>query len=555
VWSAVLIAVLAVALGAALTLVSASSPRVLGPLRTFATFAALAVVIAHLLPESFDALGVRAMAAFVVALIAPGMLHRLGERVDAAGRRSHAPGGTRLGLEVSYAGLVAHHVGDGAGIGAYATMPGGPAAQLDVIIALVAHTMPLVAVIALAYEAAFGMRAAALRIVGLALASVVGVVLTAVVPVEGIEAVHAWVAAIASGLLLHVVTHDLTSDPPTTLGERSVELLAVAAGVGVAALGARAEGFAEPFPPPFQERAYELLLKAALPLCAGLAMTLLVQKASKRVRLPAPNPPSAFSTAVLGAARAVIRPTPGDAAGGNVAYYLAAPALGLEMLALSVALFGAEFGALRFAGALLLPIVISLVLAVFPGRHGAGDAEPKPGGDGAGFAHASVALSAGVLAGALLDAYVAPAALLRWSGSPFELVVVSSLAVLFRVPALVLIVPVWVLVQKGLSPGAALIALLVGPLFGLRGIGELRAGLGAVKTAMAALWMVSLSWALAFGESRHGALAPLFESRQAVPAAVETASLVALAVLALLVLQRMHAMGARSWLAALSTRS
>ena len=555
---AVLIAILAVGLGAALMLASASSPRVLGPLRTFAAVAALSVVILHLLPESLQALGGRAAVAFVLALIAPAFLHWLGERHARGDGHEPAPGGQRVELEISYAGLVAHHVGDGAGIGAYSALPGGASAHLDVIIALVAHTMPLVAVIALAYSKEFGPRTAAFRIAGLALASVVGVVLTFVVPLDRVEAANAWVGAVASGLLLHVVTHDLRSDPPATLTARLVDLIAVAAGIAVATLGAEHGAPLGPSGLNLVERGYGLLLKAALPFAVGLGAVLLLNAASKRIPKLDPPVSGVFTSAVLGAVRALLRPFSrrheGPAA--NVAYFLAAPAVGLEVLALTVGFFGLEFSALRFAAALLIPVIVAIVVALFPGaKVSEGQASPSTQTFDAWFDHSAVALGLGVIAAALLDTYLPSGSLLASSASPLELSVVSLIALVAALPAPAAVVLTWVLVQKGLSPGAALIALAAGPLFGLRALHALQGTVGTSRAALAVLWTIALCWALAFLQNRHGSFGALFESPKAAPSPLELVSQVALALLALLVMRRVVLVGTRLWLSALAIRS
>ena len=83
---ALIVAVLAVALGAALTAVSGARPTVLGLLRTFAATAAAAVVLTHLLPDALSGAGMWGGLLFLAGLLGPLVLHPLTERL--ASRRS-----------------------------------------------------------------------------------------------------------------------------------------------------------------------------------------------------------------------------------------------------------------------------------------------------------------------------------------------------------------------------------------------------------------------------------------------------------------------------------
>ena len=119
--------------------------------------------------------------------------------------------GGQTALEFGYAGLLVHHVADGLGLGAYGA---GEQLELDVLLALAVHTVPLVAVVTLAYRGAAGTRAAVWRSFGLAAASLMGIAVSAAVTPEQAHEFEAWVAAAVAGLLVHVVTHDLDRDLP-----------------------------------------------------------------------------------------------------------------------------------------------------------------------------------------------------------------------------------------------------------------------------------------------------------------------------------------------------
>jgi hypothetical protein len=196
-------ATIAVALGAVFGLASGQSRRSLIVLRLFALVLALSVVFGHLLPEAVEGIGVvRALLVFALGLGLPLALERLFRGRPASSRD--------LGLELGFWGLVVHHVGDGLALGAYARLQeqnsGG---HLDVLLALVAHTVPLVAVVAVAYAQAEGRRGAALRCAALAGASAVGIFAASGFDAQAVESFQTWLSAAVSGLLLHVAVHDL----------------------------------------------------------------------------------------------------------------------------------------------------------------------------------------------------------------------------------------------------------------------------------------------------------------------------------------------------------
>jgi hypothetical protein len=237
------------------------------------------------------------------------------------------------------------------------------------------------------------------------------------------------------------------------------------------------------------------------------------------------------------------------------------PTLGLEVLAVTMACFGPEFAALRFAAALLLPLIIALVVAALPGARPAvvtpaDEAAAAPGRSLPGWLdHVSIAFAFGMVAAGVFEQSIAPRALLDHSASPLELAVVTLLALLSGVPALGLVLPLWVLVGNGLSPGAAMIALLIAPLFGRGGLQALYSQLGVVKTVVAVGWAVAIAWVVGYLQNRPGLLSRLSDGREVLHPVFAVASQVALAALLLLAVWRMVAVGARLWLSALATRS
>lgn len=268
---AVVIATVAVLLGLLLGLAPAASRRALGPLRTLALTAVLGVVALHLLPEALRDLGALGLLVFALGLAIPRWLGAL------RGPHDHAAH-SALGLDLGFFGLVLHHVGDGLALGAYSRSSAVHGHRhSDVLLALVLHTVPLVAVVAAGYARTRGVRAAVLRSASLALASIVGVLCSHLVPAAVVDSTTAWIAAGVSGLLLHGLAHDMGLDLPRATAGRTFDLCMALLGAGVGIFGAKLGAHAD--------AAAEARLRLALtteldrvsvPLACGLALGALV---------------------------------------------------------------------------------------------------------------------------------------------------------------------------------------------------------------------------------------------------------------------------------------
>ncbi|HTA93821.1 MAG TPA: hypothetical protein VK745_29795 [Polyangiaceae bacterium] len=294
---AFLVAVSSVMLGAALSFVPSASRGLLGYMRTFATLSAVAVVVTHLLPEALHDLGALSILLFLMGWFAPALAHFIGQR-STSGRPAHAV------LEAGYWGLVVHHVADGIGLGTYTRLPAAEGSHLDVVVALAAHTVPLIAVVSLAYRTTFGARSAVTRSLGLALASVFGIALSSLVAASTIDRFAPVIAAIAAGLLLHVVTHDLTEDPPRSARSRVIDLAVAGLGVAVSLLGV--ERNADPATWEFVRHLALLARRTAPAILVGLALAALalrsLHRGSKFARVARPSGVLGLESALLGVA-------------------------------------------------------------------------------------------------------------------------------------------------------------------------------------------------------------------------------------------------------------
>ncbi|HEY3254288.1 MAG TPA: hypothetical protein VGJ91_10080 [Polyangiaceae bacterium] len=419
---ALLVAVLSVLLGAALSFVPSTSRAVLGYMRTFATLAAVAVVVTHLLPEALRELGPLSILLFLAGWFAPALAHFVGQR-STSGRTQHAV------LEAGYWGLVVHHVADGIGLGAYTRLPADQGSHLDVIVALAAHTVPLIAVVSLAYRTTFGARSAVLRSLGLAAASVVGIGLSSLAAASTIEGFSPIIAAVAAGLLLHVVTHDLTQDAAHAPLARSLDLLVAGLGVAVSLLGVWHS--TDPGTLAFAHGLVQLTERTSL--------VILVALLAAAFSLRTPDRHSKWARATLPAAP-----------------------LGAESVLLSIALFGFVAAGLRLALTSL-----AVAFAAHPAPEPA-PAEPAPRH---WRARASEALESsgpwlvlGLLIGALLTSVPISTLNRRPAGALVEWFVVALVANLTPVAAPAAVLIAAGLAGLGLTPGAILLFATLAPI-------------------------------------------------------------------------------------------
>jgi hypothetical protein len=520
---ALIVAVLAVALGAALTAVSGARPTVLGLLRTFAATAAAAVVLTHLLPDALSGAGLWGGVAFLFGLVGPVLLHHVSARL-ASRQTELSP--ARLALEAGFIGLLVHHVGDGLGIGAYAALPGGVLAHLDVILALIAHTVPLVAVVTLAYRGEYGLPVALRRAAALALASVLGVVGSFAVPADALSSAAAWIGALVSGVLLHVVTHDWLEDLPRSRPARLADLLAAALGLSLVLLGGHEPGHGS--------TGDELLgamiavgeRGAPLLLLALAASFVLGDKAQQELqKLGKSLPVVIFSR--LGFA------------------------LGAEGLALGLATYGVAWTLAAFLAVSFVPVVTGVVatLAIAiagedAARATAARLEQLPAAPSDRFRRFDRATVLWILAVALAAVFqtsLPGAALYGSLGGSGELLVSGALGALIGTggPS---VVALGALTDKGLSPGAALLAVTLSSALGASTLMALWRALGRRGFVPVLVWLVCLTAALGIGINQVAPIAhPLH-----LPAPIGR---ICAGIVLVLIVARAERVGVRRWLA------
>jgi hypothetical protein len=220
-----------VALGALLGIVAPGRGRLLDAVRTFAIVSSVAVVIGHLIPDALAELGPTALLAAAAAFIAPWLIERAAHEDP-----EHDHSSTK-GLEVSYWGLMAHKLGDGIALGSLAGATRAGYEYGDAILAIAVHSVPITAIMTLAFTSAHGRNSGIRRAVGLGLAGVAGILVAQGSPLSEWAGSTPWIEAVVGGLLLHVVTHDWAHEHDSPALPGWPQAVAIALGVSVLLLG------------------------------------------------------------------------------------------------------------------------------------------------------------------------------------------------------------------------------------------------------------------------------------------------------------------------------
>ncbi len=221
------IIVVSVASGAALGLVAPGRGRWLDAVRTFAIVSAVSVVVGSLIPDAVSRGGYQVLFAVVAAFLAPWLIERAGHEDP-----EHDHSSTK-GLELSYWGLALHKLGDGVALGSFMGDAHAGHHHGDTLVAIAAHSIPVTALITLAFTAAHGWKSGVRRAAGLALFGSLGVVIAHQTSLGTWTRGEPWIEAAVSGLLLHVVTHDWAHEHEKPALPGWPQVLAIAAGVSV----------------------------------------------------------------------------------------------------------------------------------------------------------------------------------------------------------------------------------------------------------------------------------------------------------------------------------
>jgi len=529
---ALIIAAASIVGGSVLALLPTRRSQILGPIRTFGLTASASVVVLHLLPEVYEARGALGLLAFLAALLAPSALGSVRRVATSSHSDKNAEWVT---LRIAYLSLLVHSVADGIALSAYSGHMHDGRPHYDVLVALSAHTVPVAAVMTLTVRDFRGVRLALFSALGLWIATSVGVIGAGLVPYAVVEGASAWVGAVVAGLLLHVVTHDLGGHAPIRPLERAVDLVAATAGIGVGLLSGDAHSHlseARGMGPTLAHALLEITLKTAPLLLLGLALGAFVQTFRSRIPSGWLGARGAVQSGVRGVLAGLSLPIAGgkllgiaralDERGASVvfvtAFMLATPVLGLETLALTLGLLGWELAGVRLGAAIAIALGAALLVGVFA-RPSSGEASERSSLElvpraspsalrrfGESFEALFQPIGAwmllGIVAAAFVEALV-PARAAVPVETPLgnawvEIAVVTLLSVPSFICAPAAIPLGAVLVTKGISLGAVLAGLLLGPAINLRFWGFLRASYGARVSASVILLPVLVGWVSAF---------------------------------------------------------
>ena len=444
--------------------------------------------------------------AFPVALLG-FFLPRVAER-SLRRTRSEASG---LVLALAVAGLLFHCAIDGAALAAAA---GGPVAsassgQLEVTLAIVSHRLPVGLFVWSLVSPVAGRRSASAGLLGLMAATAAGFLLgSKVLSVAGGElAVAGVVEALLAGGLLHVVVEHRPRPPEAA---RSTW-----AGAGaLAALGLFSLLPLAPHPALAQSwEAGRRLFAEASPailvgfLGAGLLSLVPQQTLSRWMR---------GKTALGSAARGVVFGLPipicscgvvplyrglmdkGLPPAAAAAFLVATPELGVDAVAISLPLLGWEMTLIRIAAAVLLALCVGLAVAACTSGSDPhpvdADSGPEEGESrglrGAlryGFVDSLDELGPWILAGVALAALLEPLLDPAWIAAVpglAEIPLFASLAAPFYVCASAATPVGAAFLAKGVSAGAVVAFLLVGPATNVTTYGAVRAFHGARTTLL-----------------------------------------------------------------------
>jgi uncharacterized protein len=546
---AALVPLIATALGTALGLGARRWHVVVEPVRSFALAAVTVTIAVHLMPEAVEEAGPWAIAVLAGGLMLPSALGWLGARVGLAG-----DGHATVAVELTFLGVLAHQVGDGLALGTL-----GADGAWDVLLAIGAHTVPLAAVVAMT----FADREGRARAIGRA-------VLIAVLPLVGLaigragassHAIAPWLNAAVSGLLLHVLAHDLPSARDRSVGIRTIELIAIAAGIALPLL-VRDEHGAHGLVSSVPAALRDLALIAAPPLLAGVLVGAVIHVAARRARVRWLSGGGGLGAALRGAILGVplppcscdIVPVARDlrAQGGGAAFVsafvLAAPELDVAAVLLTATFFGWQLALVRLLAAVAIAMIAAVVIEQIARARVStkSDAWIPPGpqsfvdGIDDQIAHDGSWIVVGLVVAAFI---IAAAGLGTFSGGvTAALVILAALPLTLSSTAATPIAAA--LVATGLDPGAMLAAVLLATMLKPSTIAFVRECWGTAAAAATAVATAFAAVAIAFAVR---AAAPALDGI-ALPRVVQLASIAGLGALAAASLWR-H--GLAHWLAAL----
>ena len=450
-----------------------------------------------LLPHAWEETGLWAFPIAIAGFLLPSFAEK-------ALRPTHSDA-SRWVLALAVAGLLLHCAIDGA---ALAVVPGGshaprPESQLQVTLAIVAHRLPVGLFVWSVVSAAAGHRLALAGLLGLVSATAAGFFIgPAALGAAGGEVAAGWVEALLAGGVLHVVAHQRQRTEASALspalsswsGAGALAALALFSLLPLAVHPALAQSW---------DAGRRLFVEASPAILvgflgAGLLSLVPQQTLSRWMR---------GKTALGSAVRGVVFGLPipicscgvvplyrglmdrGLPPAAAAAFLIATPEIGVDAIAISLPLLGWEMTLIRIAAATALALCVGLAVAALTSTP---DTTAEPGGPpgeneeargmrGAlryGFVDSLDELGPWVLAGIALAAFLEPLLDPAWVEAVpriTEVPLFASLAAPFYVCASAATPVGAAFLAKGVSAGAVVAFLLVGPATNVTTYGAVRA--------------------------------------------------------------------------------
>lgn len=477
------------------------------------------LVLLEVVPGAFGEGGVWSLCFLAAGAVGPSLLERTLYR---ARREAHL-----ATLALAVLGLLLHSIADGA-----ALSPQGDAEHEALAIAVVVHSIPVGLVVWWIMAPVFGALWPALTIAAMCAGTVSGFVFGIELnQILGAQA-FAWFQALVAGSILHVVfgrphldegEHESHAAPPFEGLGNLVALFALALLDSLDPQHGLLGGFVERF------RDLALQCAPALVLAYLMAALIGTERPGRRSRWILRGAPAgqAIRATLLGLVLPLrcgdgllqyrARVQAGESLVTSMPLLVATPAVGLTALMLSIPLLGFELSFLRVVSAAALTIVLGLTMSRFMIHRNRSAHLPEtplpplhedPRGSGTAVRASLVDLvdgtAAWIVAGLVLAAFASPylAALALPAWPPGLDVLLFGLLGLPMVLCAAGATPVVaVLLGAGLSPGAGLAVLLIGPVANLATLDALRHqhgarfaavfGAGVCSSAVLLGWLVN----------------------------------------------------------------
>lgn len=520
-----------VVVGAALGALTGRKHVWFGSLRTFAVAAVVAVVVVQMLPEAVEPLGGWGLLVFIAALAAPGLITPIVRRLA----RTRPVSRHGVGAELTFIGFLLHQAAEGLALGTYATEGHAHHGHGTLYWAVAAHTVPLSALLIWEALAHRGRWAAIVRTSLLVGATFTGFMLADVASHQLHDDVQPFIAAAVAGFIVHVIFHDHGPTPRRTPMSSTLDVIALAVGVLVPILAAREAG--DSHGGEVREAVIaafiELVIETAPMLLLGLVLGAVLQlfgsriparyftsgsdlrQAIRGIVVGAPLPLCACG--VLPIAESLRRRGAGPAL--VMAFLIATPELGPETLTLTVRFLGWPFAGVRLAAAIVLALLAAWIFAKAVRRVRAPAAVEDPGGSMvmAGSSavrqrwfssaygyfdelvlHTAPWTFVGLLAAAYVQAVLPADSLAVLAELGLDVVVIALVAMPAYVCAASATPLAAVLMLKGVSPGAVLVGLMLGPATNVATIGVLRRAYGVRAMVVGVASVLAISIAMGY---------------------------------------------------------